>query len=71
MPGKQLTQAAINRVIWLMLRRLGGKFVCSEQDIETPSDDALKIQHYPGDQNFVFTMTKEAEAKESNIILLN
>ncbi len=69
MPGKHLTQAALNRAIWILVRRLGGKVVISEQEIGIPSDDALKIQHYPKDGNFVFTLTKEAEGEKSPIIL--
>ena len=67
MAGKQLTQAGINRVIWHLLKKVGGKFVISEADLAMDSEDAIKIQHHPSDDVFVFELAKAPPEKKTVI----
>ena len=69
MAGKQLTQAGLNKVIWSLLRRVGGKFTISERAIETPDpDDAIRIQHDPSIKSFTLSLHKVKKEDKSLII---
>ena len=71
MAGKQLTQVGLNRAMWLMLKRLGGKIIIPEHLIENPNqEDAMKIQHDPAMKVFVFSLHKVKDnANISKIIV--
>lgn len=73
--GKQLTQAGINRAMWIMLRKLGGKTTIPEGALEQPNkDDAMQIQYDPSVKSFVFSLHKikpGAKPVASKIIIPN
>ncbi len=71
MAGKQLTQAGLNKTIWNMLKRLGGKFQITEHELAVMSDDAIKIQHDPVTKTFYFSLCQAKEDEKSNILLPN
>lgn len=71
MPNKQLTQTGINRAMWIMLKKLGGKITIPEGALESPNvDDAMQIQHDPSTKRFVFSLHKVKGEKKSPIIQL-
>ena len=59
MTVKNLTQVGMHRAMWVMLKRLGGKIVIPERQIESPNqDDAMKIQYDPATKVFVLSLHK-------------
>ncbi len=69
MPNKKLTQVGLNRAMWVMLRRLGGKITIPEGALERPNpDDAMQIQYDPSVKSFTFSLHKVKEQKQSLII---
>ncbi len=68
MPHKQLTQAGLNRAMWIMLKRLGGKVAIPERLLEQPNpDDAIEIKYDPSVKSFVFELHK-VRAQDKSII---
>ena len=69
--AKELTQAGLNRAMWIMLKKLGGKIAISEHQIEIPNaEDAMLVQHCPNEHMFVFSLHKVKDNKNiSNIII--
>jgi len=66
---KELTQTGLNRAMWIMLKKLGGKVVIRESDLENPNhEDAMLIQHSPNEHVFVFSLHKTKKSM-SNIII--
>lgn len=69
MPNKQLTQTGLNRAMWVMLKRLGGKTTIPEGALEQPNpDDAMQIQYDPSIKSFTFTLHKVKTPEKSRII---
>ena len=68
--AKELTQTGLNRAMWIMLKKLGGKIVIPEYDIEKSNvEDAMLIQHCPNEHMFVFSLHKVKDNNISNIII--
>lgn len=69
MPHKQLTQAGLNKVIWHLLKRIGGKFTISEKAVEAPSlTAAIRIDHDAATKTFTLSLQKVKKPKQSLII---
>ena len=72
--AKELTQMGLNRAMFLMLKKLGGKVVISEGEIEhSNKEDAMLIQHHPADHVFVLSLHRvrslDVNKVTSNIII--
>ena len=66
--SKVLTQTGLNRAMYIMLRKLGGKIVIRDSDIDSPDkEDAMLIQYHPSDHVFVLSLHKAKD--ENNIII--
>ena len=71
-PHRQLTQTGINRVLWLMLHALGGKFEVSNADITTVNQEVgIRIDHNSTTDKFTLSLQRLQEKQQSNIIILN
>ena len=71
MQRKQLTQTGLNRAMWIMLRKLGGRVVIREHDLENPNiEDAMEIQHDPAAKVFVFSLHKVKDNKNISRIII-
>lgn len=69
MPNKKLTQTGLNRAMWVMLKRLGGKITIPEGALEKPNpDDAMQIQYDPSVRSFTLSLHKVKEKTKSLII---
>ena len=68
---KELTQTGLNRAMWIMLKKLGGKVIINERDLENPNkEDAMLVQHCPNEHCFVLSLHKVKDNKNiSNIII--
>ena len=69
MPNKQLTQTGLNRAMWIMLKKLGGKINIPGRLLEMPNpNDAMQVQYDPGSDSFTLSLHKVKEQKQSIII---
>ena len=66
---KKLTQAGINRVIWHLLKRVGGKINIPERAIDgVNTDDAIRIDYDPSLKTFTFSLHKIKKPEDAIIV---
>ena len=71
MPNKQLTQTGLNRALFQMVKKLGGKVVIPDIALAVPNpDDAMLIQYHPNEKVFVFSLHKVKDNKNISSIII-
>ncbi len=73
MPHRELNQTGMNRVLWYMLKALGGKFEITNRELETLNRDlGIRITHHAIEDKFTLELHKilQPVPKKSKIIRL-
>lgn len=72
MPHRQLTQAGMNRVVWKMLKALGGTFTISNRELDIIDPNiAVRVDHQASTDTFKFTLQRLNDiVKDKNKIII-
>ena len=62
----------MNRVIWYMLKALGGKFKISYKDLQTVNQDvAIRVDHTESDDTFLLSLQRLADMAKDNSVVID
>ena len=69
---RELTQAGMNRVIWHMLKALGGKFTISYKKLEAVNSEiAIRVDHIESTDTFALSLQRFSDMAKDNSVVID